>query len=116
MPRIELRIDNYWHQIDTPDYQMCGQWIADHLQMARINPTSMVQLKVDPALIPDPRDPGNLPWIPDWNCDSRTMETFGISDTASPADAARKLAAVLQQYARLLDGLRDAAPQDARPV
>jgi hypothetical protein len=101
MPRIEMRIDNTWQRIDTGDYEMAGQWIADMLHMCRINPATNVQIRIDPFFIPDPRGP-EYPWIPDWNADSRYLDTFGIGEAGGASDAARKLSDKLYEFSEQL--------------
>lgn len=102
MPRIVLTIESQLHRIDSPNYEAVGQWFAHVLSNYRIDEHVFLELRVYPFFVPDPRGP-QYPYLPDTNADTRYFDTFGISETNSPADAMRKLADLLTTHAERLD-------------
>lgn len=104
MPSIELRIDNQFNRIDSPDYELCGKWLGDLLQQGQITPATMVHLTVRPYLVPANPADWREPWVPDWISGGRHMDTYAISGQHTPAGAARKLARCLTDLADELDG------------
>lgn len=103
MPRIELMVDDLRFGIDSPDYTMCGQWFMDLLKLFPPNPATRYQLRVFPYFVPDPKAaPGGYPEVPDWNCDSRYLDTFTLTGTQSASDAARKFSDMIYEYSKTL--------------
>lgn len=100
MPCIELRIDNSYYRIDSPDQDLCGSWIAVLLRTFPITPATCLQLRVTPFYVPDPHNPYGAPGVPDWETD---WVRWHSPEAASPADAARQLAARIAAVADQLD-------------
>lgn len=103
MPCVELRIDNSYNRIDSPDYEMVGAWLGDMLRLGRVNPATLLNLKVWPYMMPSDPYSWTEPWVPDWCADSRHMRTYAVGGAQSAADAARMLADQLTQFAQTLD-------------
>ena len=78
MARIRITIDNYYHEIDSTNPELLGQWIVEIFHRALpFNADTLIRVDVQPSFVPD-TDPKNGGMKFDWIGDSRFWETYAV--------------------------------------
>jgi hypothetical protein len=87
--RLEIRINQYNHMIDSTDPEILGKWMIEiFARTGGLGPADIVQVIAQPSFVADPSASGG--YRPDWITDTRIVG--GVFQVKTPRELVEALA------------------------
>lgn len=98
--RLEIRINNMSHVIDSTDPDLLGRWMAEiFARTGGLSPADIIQVYTWPSYIPDHEAPGGTRL--DWIADTRIIG--GVFQVKTPRELVEALSKQLDDAEALHD-------------